>query len=79
VLRGARNVAYHLQAGHDDHEPARFARKLRLIGVLFLAPIAVLISFLNDKIVADVTFTEAERAGVEQPWPEQAVPLICNT
>ena len=57
----------------------RFARKLGLIGVLFLAPIAVLISFLNDKIAADVTFTEAERAGVEQPWPEQAVPLICNT
>ena len=45
----------------------RFARKLGLIGVLFLVPIAVLIYFLNDKIAADVTFTEAERAGGEQP------------
>ena len=47
----------------------RFVLKLGLIGLLFLVPIGVLIYFLNDKIATDVTFSRAERAGVEQLIP----------
>ncbi len=47
----------------------RFALKLGLIGVLFLAPIIALGYFLNEKLGDDIAFAHAERLGVEQIIP----------
>jgi methyl-accepting chemotaxis protein len=47
----------------------RFAVKLGLVGVLFLAPIIALVYFLDDKIETDVTFAKAEKIGIQQITP----------
>ena len=46
----------------------RFGLKLGLIGLLFLAPLAVLVVYLYGKLDAEIRSTEMERLGAQQEW-----------
>jgi methyl-accepting chemotaxis protein len=47
----------------------RFALKLGLMSLLFLAPLSGLVYYLYGKLHADIDFGETERAGVQQIMP----------
>ncbi len=47
----------------------RFALKLGLIGVLFMAPLSGLVYYLYGKLHADIQFAETERVGVQEILP----------
>jgi methyl-accepting chemotaxis protein len=57
----------------------RFALKLGLIGVLFLAPLAGMTYFLDGQIKKDINFALVERLGVRQLIPARQLLQVMQT
>ena len=51
----------------------RFALKLGLVGLLFLAPLVVLVVYLYGKLDAEIRSTETERLGAQQEMAARMV------